>query len=128
MRAKAAGTLREGKSDSISPTRPVHFSVTGPPQEHPIASRRDDERTRNRVSNSVPGATVHLRTVSGRVLPAILFALAGIPWRSVGRSEAGIFGAQVVAVEATTGSVIAGTLGGCNCNAASSPAKLDGIY
>jgi hypothetical protein len=128
MRAKAAGTLGEFHSDSISPTRPVHFSVTGPRRGHPIASWRDDERARMRVSYSVPSATVRLRTVSGRVLPAILFAVAGIPSPSTGRSETGIFGAQVVAVDANTSRVIAGTLGRCDCNAASPPASFDGTY
>lgn len=61
-------------------------------------------------------------------MPAILIVLAGIPSPSTGRSEAGIFRAQLVAVGANTGALIAGTLGGCTCNAASPPANSDGTY
>jgi hypothetical protein len=88
----------------------------------------DDQRTGIRVSYAVPSDTVHIGTISGRVLPAILFALAGIPSPSSGRSVTGIFRAHVVAVDTDTGALIAGTPGGCNCNAASPPANFDGTY
>jgi hypothetical protein len=40
----------------------------------------------------------------------------------------GMVGAHVVAVDADTGSVIAGTLGGWSCNAASPPTQFDGSF
>ena len=40
----------------------------------------------------------------------------------------GIFGAHVVAVDAATGEVVAGTLGGWSCDPSNSPAKFDGFY
>jgi hypothetical protein len=40
----------------------------------------------------------------------------------------GIFGAQVVAVDANSGGVIAATVGGWSCNAASQQMQFDGSY
>jgi hypothetical protein len=40
----------------------------------------------------------------------------------------GIFGAHVVAVDAATGSVIAGTLAGWSCTASNPPAQFDGSF
>lgn len=40
----------------------------------------------------------------------------------------GIFGAHVVAVDAATGAVIAGTLGGWSCNPSQLPVQFDGFY
>jgi len=60
--------------------------------------------------------------ICGRVLPANPIALAGRP------NETGIFGAHVVAVDADTGLVIAGTLGGWSCDAGNLPTRFDGTY
>jgi hypothetical protein len=43
-------------------------------------------------------------------------------------SVTGIVGVQVVAVDADTGSVIAGTLGGWSCNTANPPTSFDGSF
>ena len=40
----------------------------------------------------------------------------------------GIFGTHVVAVDAGTGGVVAGTLGGWSCNPAQLPTQFDGFY
>jgi hypothetical protein len=40
----------------------------------------------------------------------------------------GIFGAHVVALDADTGAVIAGTLGGWSCDAANPPTQFDGSF
>jgi hypothetical protein len=64
---------------------------------------------------------------SGRVLPANPFALATLPPPSTGSFVTGVFGAQVVAVDANTGSVIAATLSGWTCNPSNS-LQFDGSY
>jgi hypothetical protein len=59
---------------------------------------------------------------------ANLLTLAGLPSPSPGRSVTGIFGAHVVAVDAATGAVVAGTLGGWSCDPSDLPSKFDGFY
>jgi hypothetical protein len=62
------------------------------------------------------------------VLPANPFALASLPAPAPGESVTGIFGAHVVAVDADTGSVIAGTLGGWSCNTTTNWLQFDGTF
>ena len=50
-----------------------------------------------------------------------MFASPGVP-------VTGMVGAHVVAVDADTGSVIAGTLGGWRCDAANPPTQFDGSF
>ncbi|MGH9712508.1 MAG: matrixin family metalloprotease [Candidatus Acidiferrales bacterium] len=88
----------------------------------------DDDRTGIRVLYADPTDTVHTGTIQGRILPANPFSLATLPSPSTGRSVTGIFGAHVVAVDADTGAVIAGTLGGWSCDPANPPARFDGTY
>ena len=61
-------------------------------------------------------------------MPANPFALAAIPPASSGRFVTGIVGASVVAVDADSGSVVAGTLSGWTCDAASPPLQFDGSF
>lgn len=98
---------------------------TGQVPDGPLA---DDDRTGIRVLYPDPNDTVHTGTIRGRVLPANPFALATIPSPSQGRSVTGVFGAHVVAVDADTGAVVAGALGGWSCNPANPPAQFDGAY
>jgi len=107
---------------------PGSFLGARPTAQVPDGPLADDDRTGVRVSYADPSDAVHTGTISGRVLPANPFALAIIPSPSTGRSVTGIFGAHVVAVDADTGAVIAGTLGGWSCDAANPPAKFDGTY
>ena len=92
----------------------------------------DDDRTGLRGIYPDPADTVNIGYITGRVLPANPFALADFPATSPGEYVTGIFGAQVVAVDAATGSVIAATLGGWTCNGtpSSTPAtvQFDGSY
>jgi hypothetical protein len=107
---------------------PGSYLGAGPTAQVPDGPLADDDRTGIRVSYADPSDAVHTGTISGRVLPANPFALATIPSPSTERSVTGIFGAHVVAVDADTGAVIAGTLGGWSCDAANPPAKFDGSY
>jgi hypothetical protein len=75
-----------------------------------------------------PADTVNIGAIRGRVLPANPFALATIPSPAPGVSVTGIFGAHVVAVDADTGSVIAGTVGGWSCNQTSESLQFDGTF
>lgn len=88
----------------------------------------DDDRAGLRVLYPNPADTTNIGVISGFVLPANPLSLAGLPSPSAGRSVTGIFGAHVVAVDAATGAVAAGTLGGWSCNPNSLPAQFDGFY
>jgi hypothetical protein len=107
---------------------PGNFLGDRPTAQVPDGPLADDDRTGIRVLYADPSDALHTGTIRGRVLPANPFALATVPAPSTGRSVTGIFGAQVVAVDADTGAVIAGTLGGWSCDAANPPAKFDGTY
>ncbi len=87
----------------------------------------DDDRAGLRVLYP-NAADPNIGTISGFILPANPLTLAGLAAPSAGRSVTGIFGAHVVAVDAATGAVIAGTLGGWSCNPAQLPVQFDGFY
>jgi hypothetical protein len=92
----------------------------------------DDDRAGLRVL--YPNASdPNIGTISGFILPANPLSLAGIPSATQGKPQpprpvTGIFGAHVVAVDALTGAVIAGTLGGWSCDPNNLPSKFDGFY
>jgi hypothetical protein len=101
---------------------PGTFTGSRPTTQQPNAPLSDDDRTGLRVLYPDPGDTVHVGSISGRVLPANpLSLLLGPPGVS------GIFGSHVVALNSATGTVIAGTLGGWSCTAPG-PAQFDGTY
>jgi hypothetical protein len=75
-----------------------------------------------------PNDAVNVGAITGRVVPANPFALAAIPAPSSGGSVTGIFGAHVVAVDADTGAVIAGTLGGWSCDPSNFVVQFDGSF
>jgi hypothetical protein len=87
----------------------------------------DDDRAGLRVLYP-NAADPNVGTISGYILPANLLTLAGLPSPSPGRSVTGIFGAHVVAVDAATGAVVAGTLGGWSCDPNNLPSQFDGFY
>ncbi|MBI1750813.1 MAG: matrixin family metalloprotease [Acidobacteria bacterium] len=88
----------------------------------------DDDRAGLRVLYPNP-ADPNVGTISGFILPANpSMSLAGLPSPAPGRSVTGIFGAHVVAVDAATGAVVAGTFGGWSCNPANLPSQFDGFY
>lgn len=99
-----------------------------PTAQTPDGPLADDDRVGLRTLYFDQSDSVDVGAISGRVLPANPFALATVPAPSAGHSVTGIFGAQVVAVDADTGAVVAGALGGWTCNAASPPAQFDGSF
>ncbi|MGA9631687.1 MAG: matrixin family metalloprotease, partial [Candidatus Acidiferrales bacterium] len=99
-----------------------------PTAEAPDGPLSDDDRTGIRVLYPDPDDTVNVGGISGRVVPANPFALATLAAPSPGAFITGIFGAHVVAVNSDTGAVIAGTLGGWTCNAATSSLEFDGSF
>jgi hypothetical protein len=82
----------------------------------------DDDRIGLRILYPDPTDTVNLGIISGRILPANPLSLPLSP-----PGVTGIFGAHVVAVDQSSGAVIAGTIAGWSC-AAPGPAQFDGTY
>jgi hypothetical protein len=107
---------------------PGQFLGSRPTPQVPDGPLADDDRTAVRASYPDPNDSVNVGTISGQILPANPFALAMIPPPSPGTSVTGIFGAHVVALDAASGSVFAGTLGGWSCNPSSASMQFDGSY
>jgi hypothetical protein len=107
---------------------PGQFLGHRPTAQAPDGLLSDDDRAGIRSLYPDPNDSVNIGTITGRILPANPFALANIPAPDTGSFVTGIFGAHVVAVDADTGSVIAATLGGWSCNAASQKLQFDGSY
>ncbi|HLW81908.1 MAG TPA: matrixin family metalloprotease [Candidatus Acidoferrales bacterium] len=109
---------------------PGTFLGDRPTVSAPDAPLADDDRAGLRLLYPDPADTVDVGYITGRVLPANPFELADVPATSLGEYVSGIFGAQVVAVDASSGSVIAATLGGWTCDpsAATPVVKFDGSY
>jgi len=111
-------------SAMMFPFAPAPGTFTGvrPTAQQPDAPLADDDRTGLRVLYSDPNDTTYVGSIQGRILPANLLSLPTAP-----PGVTGIFGAHVVAVDASTGNVIAGTLGGWSC-IAPGPVQFDGSY
>lgn len=107
---------------------PGQFLGDRPTPQAPDGPLADDDRTGIRLLYPDPNDTVNVGAISGHVLPANPFALAAIPAPYSAGSVTGIFGAHVVAVDADTGAVIAGTLGGWSCNPSTSVSQFDGSF
>lgn len=101
---------------------PGTFSGMRPTTQQPDAPLGDDDRTGLRVLYPDPADTVHVGSIVGRILPANPLALPASP-----PGVTGVFGAHVVAVDATSGAVVGATIGGWSC-AAPGPARFDGTY
>ena len=107
---------------------PGQFLGQRPTLQAPDGPLADDDRTGIRLQYPDPNDTLNIGTIRGQILPANSFALANIPAPSIGGTVTGIFGAHVVAVNADTGSVIAGTLGGWSCGVTSPYEQFDGSF
>jgi hypothetical protein len=107
---------------------PGQFLGDRPTPQAPDGPLADDDRTGIRSLYPDPDDALDMGAIRGQVLPANPFALALEPAPSLGTTVTGIFGAQVVAVDAATGAVIAGTLSGWSCNPASPPVQFDGSF
>ena len=107
---------------------PGQFLGGRPTVQAPDAPLADDDRTGLRELYPDPNDSVNVGSISGRILPANSFALALEFSPSAGMPVTGIAGAQVVAVDADTGAVVAGALGGWSCNASMPPTRFDGSF
>jgi hypothetical protein len=101
---------------------PGTFTGTRPTGQQPDAPLSDDDRTGLRVLYPSPTDAVNVGSIRGRVLPANPLSLPVSP-----PGVTGVFGAHVVAVDAESGAVIAGTAGGWSCSD-SGPTQFDGSY
>jgi hypothetical protein len=111
-------------SAMMFPFAPAPGTYTGmrPTAQQPDAPLSDDDRTGLRVLYHDPTDTQFIGSIQGRILPANPLSLPASP-----PGVTGVFGAHVVAVDAASGAVIAGTLGGWSCQAPG-PAQFDGTY
>jgi hypothetical protein len=111
-------------SAMMFPFAPAPGTSTGvrPTLQQPDAPLGDDDRTGLRVLYHDPADTQFIGAIQGRLVPANPLSLSVSPL-----GVTGVFGAHVVAVDAASGSVIAGTLGGWSCQAPG-PAQFDGTY
>jgi Matrixin len=107
---------------------PGQFLGLRPTAQVPDGPLSDDDRTGIRVLYPDPNDTVNIGAIRGQILPANPFALADIPATSTGLSVTGIVGAQVVALDADTGAIVAGAFSSGSCNPASPPTRFDGTY
>ena len=101
---------------------PGTFTGTRPTLAQPDAPLSDDDRTGLRVLYPDLTDSAHAGSIRGRVLPANTLSLPSAP-----AGVTGVFGAQVVAVDAGTGAVAGATIGGWSCQGAG-PTQFDGSY
>jgi hypothetical protein len=106
------------------PYAPAPGTLTGarPVAPYADAPLADDDRTGLRVLYPSVTDTVNIGSIRGRVLPANVLSLPASP-----PGVSGVFGAHVVAVDADSGAVIAGTIGGWSCSDPG-PVEFDGSY
>jgi hypothetical protein len=100
---------------------PGAFHAPRPTLQTPDAPLSDDDRTGLRVLYPDLADTTHIGSISGRILPANPLSLAGLS------GVTGIFAAQVVAIDNSSGAVVAATQAGWSCGN-SGPAVFDGFY
>jgi len=101
---------------------PGTFTNLRPSAQQPDAPLSDDDRTGLRVLYHDPNDTQFVGSIQGRILPANPLSLPASP-----PGVTGIFGADVVAVDASSGAVVAAILGGWSCRAPG-PVQFDGSY
>ena len=111
-------------SAMMFPFAPPPGQITGtrPTTQSPDAPLSDDDRTGLRVLYPDPADSVHIGTISGRVLPANPVALPISP-----TGVTGIFPAQVVALDNATGTVTAAVMAGWSCTDPG-PTQFDGTF
>lgn len=101
---------------------PGTYSGSRPTVQQPDAPLADDDRTGLRVLYPDPADAAHMGAISGRVLPANPMSLPVFP-----PGVTGLFGSQVVAVDSSSGAVVAAVIGGWSCGGAG-PVQFDGSY
>jgi hypothetical protein len=101
---------------------PGTISGTRPSVQSPDAPLADDDRTGLRILYPDSTDLVHIGSIQGRILPANPLSLPASP-----PGVTGLFATHVVAVDAATGAVVAGAVGGWSCTSPG-PAQFDGSY
>jgi hypothetical protein len=101
---------------------PGTYTGTRPSAQQPDAPLSDDDHAGLRTLYTDPNDTQYIGSIEGRILAANPLSLPASP-----PNVTGIFGAHVVAIDTSSGAVIAGTLGGWSCQAPG-PAQFDGTY
>ena len=101
---------------------PGTFSGARPTSQQLDAPLAEDDRTGLRILYPSASDAAHAGSISGRILPANALSRPAAP-----PGVTGIFGSHVVAVDAASGQVLAGTIGGWSC-ADSGPTQFDGSY
>ncbi|HLZ13569.1 MAG TPA: matrixin family metalloprotease [Candidatus Acidoferrum sp.] len=111
-------------SAMMYPFAPAPGTISGvrPTVQAPDAPLADDDRTGLRVLYSDPTDATYVGSIEGRIVPANSLSLPANP-----PGVTGLFGAHVVAVDAASGAVVAGVLGGWSCTSPG-PAQFDGSY
>jgi hypothetical protein len=101
---------------------PGPFTGTRPTIQQPDAPLGDDDRTGLRILYPDSADTINVGSIRGRILPANPLSLPVSP-----PGVTGMFATHVVAVDQSSGAVIAATIGGWSCSAPG-PAQFDGSY
>jgi Matrixin len=111
-------------SAMMFPFAPVPGTWSGkrPSISQPDAPLGDDDRTGLRVLYPEASDTLHTGTIGGQIANANPLSLPSSP-----PGVTGVFGSQVVALDADSGAVVAATIGGWSCSAPG-PAQFDGSY
>ena len=100
---------------------PGTFGGMRPTSQQPDAPLGEDDRTGLRVLYPDPADTLHQGSITGRISPANPLALPASP-----SGVTGIFGAQMVVVDAASGAVVGATLDWWSCTIPA-PAQFDGV-
>ena len=101
------------------------FTGDRPSINVPDAPLGDDDRAGLRV---LYPSGLAFGVIRGRIKPANPLSLLNLPATSAGQTVTGYYGTHVVAVDADTGQVAAGTLGGYSCDASLNTSIFDGSY
>ena len=101
---------------------PGTYAGPRPTAQQPDAPLAEDDRTGLRALYPDPNDMVHTGTITGRILAANPLSLLISP-----PGVTGIFGAQVVAVDASSGAAMGGAIGGWSCSG-TGPVQFDGTY
>ncbi len=101
---------------------PGTFHGERPTPESPDAPLAEDDRTAMRALYPDLFDNLHAGSISGRILPVNALALSGQP-----SGTTGVFGAQVVALDGTTGAVVSSSISGWSCSDPGPPV-FDGWY
>jgi Matrixin len=101
---------------------PGTFTGARPTVQQPDASLGEDDRSGLRVLYPDAANSLFGGSIRGRVLPANLLSLPASP-----PGVTGVFGAHVVAIDASSGAVAGAAIGGWSCTG-TGPAQFDGGY